>query len=171
MWHQLLDYGKCVKELVQRLFATTVKTESPASEKSADWALLACFVMIRNCTYLHMGVERIFSRDVMPRRFFQGGQNVANVHFKHTKLRKQPCFCKQFDGKMSNFEIQWVPKHPFAHFRHPCISIHVSTLHNERGKDLISELLIGNQFHVKLRVHSPEICKAKLEGEKLKGWS
>ena len=39
------------------------------------------------------------------------------------------------------------------------------------SKESISKFLIGNRFHVKLRILSPENCKKKLTGEKLKGWS
>jgi len=39
------------------------------------------------------------------------------------------------------------------------------------SKELISKFLIGNWFHIKLRILSPGKLQAKLTGEKLKGWS
>jgi len=37
------------------------------------------------------------------------------------------------------------------------------------SKQSISKILIGNRFHVKLRILSPENCKQNFSGEMLKG--
>jgi len=59
-----------------------------------------------------MGVGRIFFREgpmvdfpKVAKRIFAGRPKVVEVHFNHSKSRKQP-FSQKFDGKMSNFKIQ-----------------------------------------------------------------